>query len=48
MLLVNLEQGMHKALIDNQLAGLAACVKPIITLDGIAADSLYENRARGI
>ena len=48
MLLVNLKQGMHKALIDSQLAGLAACVKAIITLDGLAADSLYENRERGI
>ena len=45
-LLVNLEQGMQKGLINNQSSGLAACVKQIINLAGLAADSPYNSRGR--
>ena len=44
-LLVNLEQGMQKALLHNQLSGIAACARQIISLTGLAADSSYNNRA---
>ena len=47
-LLVNLEQGMEKGLINNQLSGVAACARQIISLAGLAADSLYNNRVRRI
>ena len=45
-LLVNLEEGMQKALLHNQSSGVAACAKQIISLAGLAADSLYNNRSR--
>ena len=44
-LLVTLEQGMQKALLHNQAAGVAACAKQIINLCGLAADSSYNHRA---
>ena len=47
-LLVNLEQGMQKALLHNQSSGVAACARQIISLVGLAADSLYNNRLRKI
>ena len=47
-LLVNLEQGMQKGLINNQSSGVAACARQIISLAGLAADSSYENRVRKI
>jgi len=43
-LLVNLEEGMQKALLHNQTSGLAACAKQIINLAGLAADSNYNSR----
>ena len=36
-LLVNLEQGMQKGLINNQSSGVAACARQIISLAGLAA-----------
>jgi len=36
--LVNLEQGMQKGLVNNQLSGVAACARQIISLAGLAAD----------
>ena len=47
-LLVNLEQGMQKGLINNQLSGVAACVRQIITLDRLAAYLSYKNPVRKI
>tara|TARA_E500000331_G_C16962949_1_gene585793 strand:- start:456 stop:662 length:207 start_codon:yes stop_codon:yes gene_type:complete len=47
-LLVNLEQGMQKGLINNQSRGVAACARQIISLAGLAADSSYNNRMRKI
>ena len=47
-LLVNLEQGMQKGLINNQSSGVAACARQIISLAGLAADSSYNNRRRKI
>ena len=47
-LLVNLEQGMQKGLINNQSSGVAACARQIISLAGLAADSSYNNRDRKI
>ena len=44
-LIVNLEQAMKKALLNNQSAAVAACAKQIINLCGLAADSSYNNRA---
>ena len=38
-LIVNLEQGIQKGLINNQSSSVAACVKQIISLAGLAADS---------
>ena len=35
-LLVNLEQGMQKGLINNQSSGVAACARQIISLAGLA------------
>ena len=37
-LLVNLEQGIQKVLINNQSSGMAACSKQIILLAGLTAD----------
>ena len=37
-LLVNLEQGMQKGLINNQSSGFAACDRQIISLAGLAAE----------
>ena len=45
-LLVNLEQGMQKGLINNQSSGVAACARQIISLAGLAAKSSYNNRVR--
>ena len=45
-LLVNLEQGMQKGLINNQSSGVAACARQIISLAGLAADSQYNSRGR--
>ena len=42
-LLVTLEQGMQKGLINNQSIGVAACAKQIISLAGLVADSSYNN-----
>ena len=47
-LLVNLDQGMQKGLINNQSSGVAACARQIILLAGLAADSSYNNRVRKI
>ena len=47
-LLVNLEQGMQKGLINNQSSGFAACARQMISLVGLAADSSYNNRVRKI
>ena len=43
-LLVNLEQGMQKGLLNNQSSGVAACARQIISLAGLAADSSHNNR----
>ena len=43
-LLVNLEQGMQKGLINNKPSGVAACARQIISLASLAADSSYNNR----
>ena len=45
-LLVNLEQAMQKGLINNQLSGVAACARQIISLAGLVADSKYNNQSR--
>ena len=45
-LLVNLEEGMQKALLHNQSSGLAACAKQIINLAGLSANSNYNSRGR--
>ena len=45
-LLVNLEQGMQKGLINNQSSGVAACARQIISLAGLAAGSQYNSRGR--
>ena len=45
-LLVNLEQGMQKGLLNNQSSGVAACTRQIISLAGWAADSQYNSRGR--
>ena len=47
-LLVNLEQGMQKGLLNNQSSGVAACARQIISLAGLAADSSCNNRVRKI
>ncbi len=39
-LLVNLEQGMQKGLINNQSSGVAACARQIISLPGLALTPL--------
>ena len=45
-LLVNLEQGMQKGLINNQSSGVAACTRQIISLAGLAAVSQYNSSGR--
>ena len=45
-LIVTLEQGMQKGLINNQSSGVAACARQIISLAGLAADSKYNSRGR--
>ena len=47
-LIVNLEQGLQKGLINNQSCGVASCARQIISLAGLAADSSYDNRVRKI
>jgi hypothetical protein len=47
-LLLNLEQGMQKGLINNQSSGVAACARQIISLSGLAADSAYKKQVRKI
>ena len=42
-LLINLEQGMQKGLINNQSSGVAACARQIISLARLAADSSNNN-----
>ena len=44
-LLVNLEQGMQKGLINNQSSCVAACARQIISLAGLAADSKYNQQS---
>ena len=46
-LLVNLEQGMQKGLLNNQSSGVAACARQIISLAGLSANSNYNSRMRG-
>ncbi len=45
-LIVTLEKGMQKGLLNNQSSGVAACAKQIINLAGLAADSTYNSRGR--
>ena len=45
-LLVNHEQGIQKGLINNQYAGISACARLIISLAGLAADSIYKKQSR--
>ena len=45
-LLVNLEQGMQKGLINNQSSGVAACARQIISLAGLAGHPQYNSRGR--
>ena len=45
-LLVNLEQVRKKALIHNKSAGLVTCVKLIISLADLIADSQYNSRGK--
>ena len=45
-LLVNLEQGIQKGLINNQSSCLAACTRQIISLAGLAAISQYNSLPR--
>ena len=47
-LLLNLEQGMQKGLINNQSSGVAAWATQIISLAGLGSDSSYKNRVRKI
>ena len=47
-LLVNLEEGMQKALLHNQSSGVAACAKQIINLPRLGADLTNNNRVRKI
>ena len=47
-LILTLEEGMQKGLINNQSSGVAACARQIISLAGLAADSSYNNRMRKI
>ena len=45
-IIVTLEQGMQKGLLNNQSSGVAACAKQIINLAGLAADSTYNSKGR--
>ena len=45
-LIVTLEEGMQKALLHNQLSGLAACAKQIINLAGLGADRQLQLRRK--
>ena len=45
-LIVNLEQGMQKGLINNKSSGVAACARQIISLDGLDADSSHNFQVR--
>tara|TARA_Y100001968_G_C19250837_1_gene664318 strand:- start:318 stop:473 length:156 start_codon:yes stop_codon:yes gene_type:complete len=45
-ILVNLEQVVQKSLIYNQSAGVAACVKQLISFAGLGSDSNYNSRPR--
>ena len=47
-LIVTLEQGMQKGLINNQSSGVAAWARQIISLAGLVADSSFNNRVRKI
>tara|TARA_B100000579_G_C22187594_1_gene557017 strand:- start:369 stop:524 length:156 start_codon:yes stop_codon:yes gene_type:complete len=47
-LLVSLEQGMQKGLINNQSSRVAAFARQIISLAGLAADSPHNNLSRKI
>ncbi len=47
-LLLNLEQAMQKELINKQASGVAAWAIQIISLNGLATDSSYNNRVRYI
>ncbi len=47
-LLVNLEQGMQKGLVNNQSSCVAACARKIISLAGLAVDSSRNNPVRKI
>ena len=47
-LIETLEQGMQKGLLNNQLSGVAACARQIISLAGLAADFSYNNQVRKI
>ena len=43
-LILPLEQGMQKGLLNNQFSGGAACAKQIINLARLAADSTYNSK----
>ena len=45
-LFVNLKQGMQKGLIHNQSSGVAACVRQINSLAGLAADMQYKSTGK--
>ena len=45
-LLVNLEQGMQKVLLNNQSSSDAAWARQIISLTGLAANSQYNSKPR--
>ena len=47
-LIVNLEQGMQKGILYNQSSGGTACARQVISLAGLAADFLHNNRLRKI
>ena len=45
-LVVNLQEAIQKGLIHNQISGVAAAAKQIISLCGLSADSPYNSRSR--
>ena len=47
-LLVNLEQGKKKGLINNESSGAAACARKIISMADLGTYSSYNNRVRRI
>ena len=47
-LLVNLEQGIQKGLLNKQSSGVAACARQIISLAGLAAKYSHNNRGRKV